>query len=465
MASQLLNDAKVMAGIDLFSAWTAAQMAHAEQPGLSVGIVYDQEIVWARGFGYADVADGREATPETIYRCASITKLFTSVAVMQLRDAGKLQLDDPVSRHLPWFAVQDKHDHSPAITIRHLLTHTSGLPREADFPYWIDQRFPEQAEMRTKLAEQETALPREMKWKYSNLALTLAGEIVEAVSGQPYTEYVEEKILRPLGMDNTFIDTIDLDHPRLATGYSRRLPNTEREIAPFTDCKSITPAANLASNVEDLARFAMLQFRDGPADDAQILRGSTLREMHRVHWLNEDWNAGRGLGFYVWRYGGRTLVGHGGALRGYRTDLQVCPADKVGVIVLTNADDGNPLQYMMKAFDWIVPPLVQAAAKAARSEAGPSTQELARYTGKYRNAWGDTQILLLDGKLVAIDPSLPDPKAAMSTLKPVSEHTFRMEATNNFAADGELATFEFEENGTVRRIKMGAGYSLPVAAW
>ena len=237
------------------------------------------------------------ATPQTIYRIASITKLFTSTALLQLRDAGKLQLDDPVKRHLPWFRIRHKYPDAPPITIRHLITHTSGLPREAAFPYWSTAEFPALEEIQDSLPQQETILPTETAWKYSNLAVTLAGEIVSAVSDQDYPAYVKDHILIPLGMDSTFVKTIEPNHPQLAAAYGRRLPDGTRETSPFTDCQGITPAANIATTVEDLAKFAMLQFRDGPAGGAQILKGSTLREMHRVHWLDPSWQEGWGLGF------------------------------------------------------------------------------------------------------------------------------------------------------------------------
>jgi D-alanyl-D-alanine carboxypeptidase len=464
MSKELLNDPKVASSIQLFSSWVEAQMAHQEQPGLSVGIVYDQEIVWSKGFGLADVAEKTPTTPQTIYRIASITKLFTATAIMQLRDAGLLQLDDPIKKHLTWFRMVEKHSDDPPITIRHLLTHTAGLPREVDFAYWNDgELFPERAEMIERLAQQETVLGTARDWKYSNLGLTLAGEIVAAVSGRSYVDYIRAEILDPLGMGNTFVETISPDHPQLATGYGKRLPNQERAVSPFTDCRSVTPAANMASCVEDLARFAMLQLRDGPVGGAQILAGSSLREMQRVHWLNADWSAGRGLGFYVWRKDGKTLAGHGGALQGYRTEFQVCPEDKIGVIVLTNADDGNPLMYIDKAFQWIAPALAAAAKpKAEAPVVDPCWQQ---YTGKYRNVWSDIEVMLLDTGLVLIDPSLPDPKVAMTKLTPLSGHTFRMEALNNFGANGELAIFEMNEDGSVARIKLGSTYTYPVAAW
>lgn len=437
-------------------------MAYSGQPGISVGVGYDQELIWAHGFGVMNLESGTPTTPDTIYRCASITKLFTATSIMQLRDAGKLQLDDPITKHLPWFSVQSEYDDAPAITIRHLITHTSGLPREAAFPYWIDTNFPTIDQVRDALPGQSTVLPTEEKWKYSNLALSLAGEIVAAVSGQPYTDYVREHVLEPLGMESSYIDPVPADHERLATGYGRRLPDGTRQISPYTDCRAITPAANLASTVNDLARFAMLQLRDGPASGSQILRGSTLKEMKRIHWLQEDWQAGWGLGFYVWRYNGKTYAGHGGSLQGYRTDVQVCPADKTFAVVLTNADDGEPLSVMAKIIDWVFPAITAAVAPEPET---PDTSGWQRYLGKYRNTWGDCQIIIHEGQLLAITPSLPDPMAARITLIPVSEHTFRMDSKNGFGTHNELMTFELDESSAVKVVKSGNTYLFPIEEW
>lgn len=438
-------------------------MAYRGQPGLSVGLIYDQELIWSRGFGYANVEQKTPAASHTLYRIASITKLFTSTAIMQLRDEGLLQLDDPVEKHLPWFSIQNPHEDTPSITIRHLLIHAAGLPREAAFPYWSTNNFPAISAVQEALPSQTLAIPTASDWKYSNLGLTLAGEIVAAISQTPYPRYIEENILQPLGMANTYVETVPADHELLATGYGRRLPDGSRALSPHSDCAAITPAANMASNIEDLAKFAMLQFRGGERGDAQILLGSSLREMHRVQWLNDDWSAGRGIGYFVWRVDNRTWVGHGGALQGYRTELQVAPADKVGVIVLTNADDGQPLFYMQKAFEWVVPALINAKAPAAPpSQASP---EWARYTGRYRSAWGDSQVLVYKDDLVIITPSAPDPLAAMTKLVPVADHTFRMETKERFGANGELAIFEVDETGKVIRLHTGNSYTTPIDEW
>jgi D-alanyl-D-alanine carboxypeptidase len=457
----LLADARVRNAVDLLSAWIEAQMAYAGQPGLSIGIVHDQEVVWTAGFGCARLEPARAATPDTLYRIASITKLFTATAILQLRDAGRLKLDDAVAEHLPWFAIGQPHADAPVITIRHLLTHTAGLPREAAYPYWTDGEFPTMEQIRSRLPQQRAALPTETEWKYSNLALALAGEIVAAVSGRPYADYVEQHVLAPLGMKRTFVATPPADHPDLASGYLRRLPAGGRTPAPHTDGRGITAAANMTTCVSDLARFAMLQFRSGGAGGAQILKGTTLREMQRPHWVEPEWTAGWGLGFRLLRQHGKTYAGHGGSLRGYRTQLQLCPADRLGVIVLTNADDGDPMKYVDKAFQWVAPAILSVAA---RPPATPP-EGWQRYAGKYRNSWGDVQILVVEGRLAMLDPSLPDPMPNVVWLQPAGAHTFRMESRNGFGSHGELLVFELDGSGRVQRVKLGENYLSPVERW
>jgi D-alanyl-D-alanine carboxypeptidase len=455
-------DGNVRSAIGLLSAWIESQMAYAGLPGLSIGILHDQELVWAAGFGRAGLEPSRPATPDTLYRIASITKLFTSTAVLQLRDAGKLRLDDPVVAHLPWFRIGPAPAEAPEITIRHLLTHTAGLPREAGFPYWSDGNFPTAPQIRERLATQQAALATETEWKYSNLGLTLAGEIVAVVSGQAYPQYVADHILEPLGMLRTWVTTPPADHPELATGYGRRLPASARVAAPFTDGRGITPAANMTTCVSDLARFAMLQFRDGPAGGTQILRGSTLREMQRVHWLEPDWEGGWGLGFRIVRVKGKTYVGHGGSLRGYRTLVQLCPADRLGVIVLTNADDGNPQLFSDKALQWVAPAILKAVTPPA--PAGPPAG-WERYAGRYRSPWGDAQVLLVEGRLALLDPSLPDPMLAVTWLQATAEHTFRSETKNGFGSHGEPVVFELGADGRVARLRVGENFLAPVSDW
>jgi CubicO group peptidase (beta-lactamase class C family) len=377
---------------------------------------------------------------------------------MQLRDEGKLHLDDPISDYLPWFKIRNRFPDAGSITIRHLLTHTAGLPRDAAFPYWMENNFPTREQIIESLPNQETVFAPETKWKYSNLASSLAGEIVSAVSREPYEVYVQKHILEPLGMSSSSIIFPDEHRSRLAIGYGRRMPDGKREVRPFMDCKGITPAANLSSTVEDLARFVSLQMGDGKPGGHHILKGSTLREMHRVHWLEPDWKTGQGLGFQIERDGERTLVGHGGVLAGYRTQIMISLEEKVGVIVLTNADDGNPQSYVKQAFNWVAPAIKKAIERPPKmAELDP---EWSHYVGKYRNPWGDSQVLILNNELVVINPTLDNPKDSMLRLIPDGIHTFRITAEKkNSGAIGELVVFEFGSDGKVIRMWVGENYT------
>ena len=192
--SQSLRDnPRVASALNLLEVWLDAQCAYEQIPGISMGVVHDQELLWSQGFGYSDLERETPATPRTIYSICSISKLFTSIAVLQLRDQGLLRLEDPVSKHLPWFTIKQIHPDGPVVTVRGILTHSSGLPRESDFPYWSapDFKFPTREQIVARLSIQETLYPADTYFQYSNLGLTLVGEIVAQVSGKPYAEYVK----------------------------------------------------------------------------------------------------------------------------------------------------------------------------------------------------------------------------------------------------------------------------------
>jgi len=140
-AQAVAEDPAVRAQIDLFSAWLEGQIEIRGLPGVVVGVVAGDELVWERGFGHADVESGRPMATDTRFRMASHSKLFTAIGIMQLREEGKLRLDDPVTEILPWFAFEGAAPDDPPVTLEHLLTHASGLPREAG-PHWTDLEFP-----------------------------------------------------------------------------------------------------------------------------------------------------------------------------------------------------------------------------------------------------------------------------------------------------------------------------------
>ena len=199
-ASSVTRDADVLGAQRLFSAWLEGQILNRHLPGIAVGVVADQELIWSAGFGFADTGKKMPMTPQTKFRMASHSKLFTATAIMQLREQGKLRLDDPVSKYLPWFQVKTADAEDPQITIEELLTHSSGLPREAG-SHWTTFDFPTTEQLRGLMADRQAPFSPEVRWKYSNLAYSIAGLVIEAVSGQKWADYVQQNIYTPLGDD------------------------------------------------------------------------------------------------------------------------------------------------------------------------------------------------------------------------------------------------------------------------
>ena len=454
----LRDEPEVADALKVFDLWIEQFVDYRDIPGLSIAIVYDQEIVWTKGYGYADLKAEIPATPSTVYRLGSITKLFTASAIMKLRDEGKLRLDNPVTAYLPWFHVSNPFPDEPEITVRELLTHTSGLPREAPFPYWTDHVFPTQAQFKEAEGHQEVLYPPDTTYHYSNLGMALLGAIVAEVSGRPWAEYVDEEILRPLGMNSSSIAPDEELLSRRATSYLMPGPDGVRGTFPYYNTGAMGPAANMVSTVEDLSRFASLQFLEDADPEGQVLKNSTLRDMRRVHWVYPSFSGGRGLGFAVSRRNDTTIVGHGGWIGGNRTHLLLVPDEKIAVIVALNADDGSPYTVARQAYDAIGPALVKATREPTAPK-GPADPEWQRYVGLYTDPWGwKYRVLILDDELVMYAYDFPPYDSATSgftTLEPVEGRTFRM-------PDLELVTFELDADGRVVRIKRRNDYIFPV---
>jgi CubicO group peptidase (beta-lactamase class C family) len=456
----LSDNPRVASALKLIEIWVDAQLAYKDVPGMSMGIVYDQNLLWSRGFGYADVEKNIPATPNTMYSICSISKLFTSIAVMQLRDLGKLRLDDPIRNYLSWFKIKNTYPDAPEVTLWGILTHSSGLPREAEFPYWTgpDYPFPTREQIMEKLSGQEELYPAFTYFQYSNLGLTLAGEVVAAVSGQPYAEYVEQNILDPLGLKDTKPE-IPEEHKggRLATPYTGHLRDGKRKVIPFYQVRGVAPAAGFVSTVEDLARFASWQFRLLEKGGKEVLAANTLKEMHRVHWLDQDWETTWGLGFSVSRRNGKIFVGHGGNCPGYRTNLSMCPKDKIAVIVMTNASDVNPEEYGEQVFD-IVSPAISKALESP-DQAKKADPDLEKFIGRYdRPLDEEIHVVIMDGELAMISLPTDNPIKSLTKLKRVNENTFRRVRDDGNL--GEAVVFELGPDGKVTRLIHNSNYAV-----
>jgi CubicO group peptidase (beta-lactamase class C family) len=469
-AQELAEHSRVAEALHLMDLWIDAQVAYEQIPGASVAVVHDQELVWSKGYGLANREEGLPATPETIYSICSISKLFTSVALMQQRDAGRVRLDDPVKEHLPWFRIQETYAEAGPATVEGLLTHSSGLPRESDHPYWSapEFEFPTREEIRERISYQETLYPTLTYYQYSNLGLSMVGEIVMATSGMSFDEYIRSRILDPLGMTNTFTEIPARLHGKgMAVGYGAMNRDGERLRMPMFQARGIAPAAGFASTVEDLGRFASWQFRLLEGGGTEILDANTLREMQRVHWVDEDWGAHRGLGFGVWRNDDKTFVGHGGSCPGYKSHLSLQTGDKVAAAFATNAWEVSPSLYTRRMHE-IVGPAIKEAVKekepgeetGAESGAGageaagasPSGVDLSLYTGRYGTPFGrEAAVLVWKGELAVLYLPTENPAGALTRLKHVDGHTFRRVRSDDEL--GEEYIFEMEDGEVVRMIR------------
>jgi CubicO group peptidase (beta-lactamase class C family) len=442
-------DPDVLGAERLFSAWMEGQIAYRGLPGIVVGVVSDQELVWARGFGFADVDAKMPMTPKTKFRMASHSKLFTAIAIMQLREEGKLRLDDPVAKYLAWFKAKPAGDDDGPITIEQLLSHSSGLQREAG-DHWTSFQFPTADELRQLYADRQAAFAPSVRWKYSNLAYAVAGMVIEQVSGERWADYVDHNIFKPLGMVDS---SVDQNVPGLAVPYGRRMPDGSREVLPFVDARGMAAATGVTSNLEDMAKFVSAQFRKGPRGGAQIVSTGSLREMHRVRSVEENWTSGTGLGFDINRIKDRTYVGHGGGYPGNTTQTFIQLEDKMGVIVLTNTNDSNPSEIARQ----LVATVGQAVAKASASKPVVTwDQTWARFAGLYRGRGGDSQVVLLNQKLVIVTPNAPNLDNPIA-LEPLGEGRFRVVAPTGGGAVGEVVRF-VELSGRPMRMYIGDGW-------
>jgi len=446
--AQLAEHARVKEAAHLAERWLDAARAYQRIPGVSAAVLQDQTVVWSTGSGYADLATKHPATPETIYSICSISKLFTSVAVMALRDQGELRLDDPVGKHLPWYAVRQRYPESGEVTIEGLLTHASGLPREAAYSYWSgpDFVFPTREEIIAALSTQETLYPPETYFQYSNLGMSLLGQVVEAASGRPYHEYVRSTILDPLGLGHTTSEMPASERGKaLATGYGAFPREGERPVLPFFTAKGIAPAAGYASTALDLVKFAAWQFRilDGRAKS--VLDRNTLREMQRVPWVDPDFSTHWGLGFVVSRDDKETFVGHGGACPGYRTALSIATGPKIAVAVMTNAIDADP-DALARGVYTIMAPALKEAADTSRPAAQADLASLAPYLGTYESYWGGEQeVFVWKGKLASINLATDNPVSSIAKFRATGPHTFRRVRDDDVLA--EELRFEVDASG------------------
>ena len=454
---KIVNHADVASNIRLLECWIQSQVRYNKIPGVSIGIVYDGDLVYKKGFGYADVENRIPATPESRYRIASQSKMFTAIGIMILRDEGKLSLDDPVDKYLPWLKLEPFQGTDPPVSIRQLLTHSSGISRDIS-NHWIDFNFPDSEEFKSLVSTNlKLVYSPFSRWKYSNNGYTLLGAVIESISGKPFGDFITEKILRPLNMSATSVVQDEAYQSSLAAGYGRIMPDGSRQKFDYIDVKATAPMSGISSSVIDLSKFVAWQMRLLYQNRTEIINPNTLREMQRVQFVDDEWRWG--LGFEIYHMGVDDFIGHGGGHVGYNTQTSFNPKEKIGVIVNINSLDGEPYHGQTwsitdRIFQWITPAIKSAVDEKSKIELH---QEFMEYEGLYSNIWGDSFVILLDGQLKIVNPNSPNPKDGAWELEFASEDHFKILSTPRYYEVGEVLVFRRNSQGRIIGYATGEG--------
>ncbi|HEU4836914.1 MAG TPA: serine hydrolase [Pyrinomonadaceae bacterium] len=335
-----------------FDTYMEQVMKDWNAPGIGIGIVMGDKLVFAKGYGFRDYGKKLPYTTNTTQPIASNTKLFTAIAVGLLVDEGKLRWDDPIKQFVPAIRFyNDELDRS--VTIRDMLSHRTGVTRHDSI--WYKSTFTRR-ELWDRLRYLEPAAPVRTKFLYNNLMYTAAGQVVEELSGKTWEQFVKTRIFDPLGMSHSTLTIEDnLKGQEPGVPYSERRDSTELYRQPYYTAEvAIAPAGAINSNVQDLSRWVIALLNKGKVDGKQVIPEAVLREtmapslglpnnaLESRGW-GENLNAYYGMGRTISSYRGHLLAVHGGDLPGFHSQISIMPNDNIGVIVLVIGDHVAPM--------------------------------------------------------------------------------------------------------------------------
>ena len=402
-------------------------------PGVSAAVARRGTILWEEGLGLADVEAGTETGPDTQYRVGSITKTFTAVAVMQLRDAGALSLD----QRLGDLIAEAAH---PGPSIRRLLAHSSGLQREPVGDLWETMESPTVEELLDRFADAEQVLEPGRWFHYSNLAFALLGEVVARAAGRPYRQVVQERILEPLGLARTTWDPVE---PHARGYFVEPYSDSVRRERDQVDLRGAASAGQLWSTAADLCRWAAFLSAPDPA----ILAPETGEEMHGVQVMtNEAWTEAWGLGLGLTRSGEWILAGHGGGMPGHVTGFAYSRREGIAAAVLGNTGsdaEDESVRLAVAALD-----ALPGDSELWRPEGDSPPERVAGVLGRWWSEGEESVFSWRAGRLearLASDPAATEPSVFVEE----EPDRFRVESGRE---RGELLRVVRDESGVVVKL-------------
>ena len=428
--------------LDYIPQWLGYQMRATEQPGCTIAVAYQGEVVLEAAFGHADLGAGEAMTPRHRFRVASHSKSFTATAIMKLREQGRLRLDDPVSDYVPGL-----HGGVAAATLAQLLSHTAGLERDGpDCAYWEERApFLDEAALRAEL-EAPPAIEAGTRLKYSNHGFGLLGLVVETVTGEPYAAWMQREIVDAFGLAETTADVpLPADAP-LARGHSTKVLLGRRQVFPGDQpTHALAPATGFVSTAGDLARF-FAQLSPNAANS--LLTPASRREMSRAQWT-DTWSPlpqpqRYGLGTISGDFYGWAWFGHSGGFQGYITRTAVIPKAGLSISCLTNAFDGPSHVWLDGAM----------AILKRFSEDGAPKAGLEAWKGRWWSVGGVCDLLPIGDKVVVAAPGLYNPVGKQTELT-VDGDSGVISQAGAFASHGEPASLIRDSAGEVTTVRLG----------
>jgi CubicO group peptidase (beta-lactamase class C family) len=408
--------------------------------GIAVALVDGQETVYAAGFG--------QARRESVFRCGSISKLFNALAVMQLVEAGKLDLDAPADRYGAGLLPVNPFSDTAPMTLRQLLCHRSGIAREAPTGGYLDPSQPSLARTVSSLAQTVLVNPPNTQTRYSNAGPSLAGHLVERVAGAGFDQYQRDRILGPLGMTRSSWslegvprEQLIIASMRVADGHG----GFECRPAPVFNL-GMVPAGNLFTTAEDLARFLAMLAAGGQGPGARLLKAESLAQMFTPQLTTEP--QGYGLGFVVGKFRGHNTVSHNGAVYGHSASLVFLPDARLGAVVLANEDlvNGRVQKLANLALSLMLAFGRAEAPPPAPAPLRPAPDVLAPFCGDYESQSFWAELKIEDGRLAANISGRP------TRLTPLQESRFLADSRVN---DAVPVDFQRDPAGHVAGFTMG----------
>lgn len=314
--------------------YLGAVMESRPIPGLGVAVVKDGEVIFSEGFGVRALGAHEPVTPETVFHTASVSKAFVATAVLLLARDGRLDLDAPVTRYLPYFRLADGREGE--VRIRHILSHTSGMPDIEDYG-WDAPEFDEEALERyvRSLSDQRLLFDPGTQWKYSNMAYEVLGDVLSKVGGLPFEEVIDSVILAPLDMRQSSFLSIHRQSSDWAAPHRGALSPTLTAVYPYH--RAHAPSSTLQSSALDLARFAIAMLHHGQPDGVTVLDDSLRNLMWRPH-ARVDRGLRMGFGWFLRSHRGTSMVVAPGRDPGFNALIALLPKRGVGVVLLSNYD-------------------------------------------------------------------------------------------------------------------------------